>query len=174
MNNSLYEEYMRSVLGYSPVDFRNTYDMNYTMNNIPTEELQNCYPDIYKIVYPMVQKACNQNTRPITKELVDSMTEEIYFSVEDNEITQTRNENVKMDKIPEVKQENRQRVIRNRGLNDLIKVLILRELLGRPNFPGVGPGFPGNRPPIGPRPPYPPMRPPVRPMPYNRDNDIFE
>ena len=111
MNDSIYEEYMRSVLGYSPTNYRDTYDMSYgnfdmsdavmasnmsTMNSMPNvssmsmmsnmnnEELENCYPDIYRIVYPMVQKACNQNTRPVTRELVDSMTDEIYFAVEDN------------------------------------------------------------------------------------------
>ena len=49
-------------------------------------------------------------------------------------------------------------VVRNTGLNDLIRILLLRELLGRPGFPG----FPGGRPPR-PRPPRPPMRPPMRP-----------
>ena len=47
---------------------------------------------------------------------------------------------------------------RNTNLNDLIRILILRELLGRPGFPG----FSGGRPPR-PRPPRPPMRPPMGP-----------
>ena len=72
MNDSIYDEYMRSVLGYQPM---NTYDMNYgnwempnmtAMNNIQKQELENCYPDIYRIVYPMIQRACSQNTRPVT------------------------------------------------------------------------------------------------------------
>ena len=95
MNDSLYEDYMRSVLGYQPMNnYQNTYDMNYdnfemsdyyaiptmasmqinqsmsAMSNMQMQELENCYPDIYRIVYPMVQRACEQNTRPISRELV--------------------------------------------------------------------------------------------------------
>ena len=161
MNDSIYEEYMRSVLGYQPVNYDNTYDMNYdrlemynmtSMNNIQMQELENCYPDIYRIVYPMVQMVCSRNTRPITRELVDSMTDEIYFAVEDKEMLENRSD--KEEKTPQKTTEDRQ-IVRNQGLNDLIRILILRELLGRPGFPG----FPVGRPPR-PRPPRPPMRPP--------------
>lgn len=144
MNDSLYEEYMRNVLGYEMLqqDSRQT--------NI---ELENCYPDIYNLVYPMVQKACMQSNRPMTRENIESMTNEIYFSIESEE----RGEDEK---------ENRQ-VIRNQGLNDLIRILILREILGRPNFPPPPPG----------RPPRPPMRPPRPGMRYlyeDRYDNFFE
>ena len=156
MNDSIYEQYMRNVLGYQAMN-NNTYDMYYdnwdmsnmvAMNNIQMPELENCYPEIYTIVYPMVQRACSQNTRPITKELIDNMTDEIYFAIEDKEMLANRNK--------EEKGEDRQ-IRRNTNLNDLIRILILRELLGRP-------GFPGGRPPR-PRPPRPPMRPPMGPPP---------
>lgn len=170
MNNSIYDEYMRSVLGYQPMNFNNTYDTNYgdfsmqntaydmtSMSNIQRAELENCYPEIYRIVFPMVQKACMQSTRPITRELIDSMTEEIYFSIEDNELLESRSKD--KTKTSEKATEDRQRIIRNQGLNDLIRILLLRELLGRP-------GFPGGRPPqFPPRPPRPPMRPPMGPPP---------
>ena len=181
MNDSIYEEYMRSVLGYQPMN--HTYDMDYdsfemrnmsAMSNIQRQELENCYPDIYRIVYPMVQKACSQNTRPLTRGLVDNMTDEIYFAIEDREMNENRNKDDKENKVGE-SSENRQMVFRNQSLNDLIRILLLRELLGRP-------GFPGGRPPR-PRPPRPPMRPPMgppqRPQPragmgaYNR-YDQFE
>ena len=76
MNDSLYEEYMRNVLGYEMLqqDSRQT--------NI---ELENCYPDIYNLVYPMVQKACMQSNRPMTRENIESITNEIYFSIESEE-----------------------------------------------------------------------------------------
>ena len=156
MNDSIYEQYMRNVLGYQAMN-NNTYDMYYdnwdmsnmaSMNNIQMQELENCYPEIYTIVYPMVQRACSQNTRPITRELIDNMTDEIYYSIEDKEMLENRNK--------EEKGEDRQ-IRRNTNLNDLIRILILRELLGRP-------GFPGGRPPR-PRPPRPPMRPPMGPPP---------
>ena len=193
MNDSIYEEYMRSVLGYQPANYDNTYDydMGYdrfetsnmsAMNNLQMQELENCYPEIYRIVYPMVQRACSRNTRSVTRELVDSMTDEIYFALEDKEMLENRDK--------EEKAEDRQ-IRRNTNLNDLIRILILRELLGRPGFPG----FPGRppRPPMRPpmRPPRPPMRapmgPPPRPQPrpgmgmgpFNRDtfgeyDDLYE
>ena len=89
MNDSIYDEYMRNVLGFQQMN-HNTYDMYYdnfempnmtAMNVLQIQELENCYPDIYRIVYPMVQRACSQNTKTITRELIDNMTEEIYFSV---------------------------------------------------------------------------------------------
>lgn len=167
MNDSIYEEYMRSVLGYQPMN--NTYDMNYdnwempdmtAMNTIQMQELENCYPDIYRIVYPMIQRACSQNTRTLTRELVDNMTNEIYFAVEDTEMLENRNKEEKSAKSSEDRQ-----VVRNQGLNDLIRILILRELLGRPGFPNF-PGRPPRPRPPQPRPPRPPMgqpRPPMRP-----------
>ena len=156
MNDSLYDEYMRSVLGYQPMNNHTYgYGMNFenfemanmsSTNTVQMRELEDCYPEIYRIIYPMVQKACNQNTRPLTRELIDSMTEEIYFAIEDKDMIENREK--------EEKKENRQ-IRRNTNLNDLIRILILRELLGRP-------GFPGGRPPF-PRPPRPPMRPPMGP-----------
>lgn len=135
MENSLYEEYMRSVLGYN-----NTYDYEYSrIENNQNNELEQCYPEMYRIVYPMVQKACNENTRTINKELIDEMTNEIYFSVEDDELNEDRSK------------ENRN--VRNPILNDLIRILLLRELIGRPQGP---------RPPMPP-PPRPPIRPPMGP-----------
>ena len=164
MNNSIYEEYMRSVLGYQPMN--NTYDMNYenwdmsSMNSQQMQELEDCYPEIYRIVYPMVQSACMRNTRPITRELIDSMTDEIYYALEDKEMLENRNKEEKTVKSTETV-ENRQVFVRNTRLNDLIRILLLRELLGRPGFPG-----PGGRPPRPPmRPSRPPMRPPMGPPP---------
>ena len=118
MNDSLYEDYMRSVLGYQPMNnYQNTYDMNYdnldmstiptsatvptmanmqtipsmsAMSNIQIQELENCYPDIYRIIYPMIQRTCERNTRAITKEAIDSMTDEIYFAIDDNMVTENR------------------------------------------------------------------------------------
>lgn len=173
MNDSLYEEYMRSVLGYQPMNYSNTYGMNYQnyevlpsminysggneISNMQNSELESYYPDIYKIVYPMVEKVCNQNTRPLTRELIDNMTEEIYSAIQDREMGDNRNKDETKPKEAELNVENRQRIIINSGLNDLIRILLLRELLRRP-------GFPGGRPPR-PRPPRPPMRPPMGPPP---------
>lgn len=202
MFDESYEEYIRSILGYPSTSMGgNMYGMENTMtsigNNMPNmmsntmpstmsnSELEACYPEIYKIVYPMVSTACRNNTRPITKELVDNMTNEIYFAIEGNDnvtinlqmgdtnipvqnrnANTTNNANVsevkKEETIPVSSGENRGedrqfRPIRNRTLRDLIRILIIRELLGRAGFPGHRPPM---RPPFPGRPPRPPMRPP--------------
>lgn len=168
-----YEEYMRNVLGYSQLpnniytnyydDFY--YDSNYQNNyyNFNNEMLESMYPEIYRIVYPMVCKICMQNNnREITKELVDRMTDEIYSYIESDE--RTTNTNVRPalkngdvrnpnSKETELMSETRQN---NFMLKDLIKILILRELL-RQNKPG--------RPNPQPRPPRPQIRPPVNQRP---------
>ena len=137
-------------------------------------DLESMYPDIYNIVYPMVKKACVKNTKPITKELIDEMTDEIYSNIEaDNIINLNINvENVGNSVTTESRQqsgkqmedrkvENRQR--RN-TIADLIKILLIRELVDRGNWRPrpPRPGRPG-RPPrpcdwddnCPPRPPMP-------------------
>lgn len=158
MNNSIYEEYMRNVLGYQPMS--HTFDMDYDNWEMSGENFEDCYPEIYSIVYPMIQKACMENTRPLTRDLIDSMTDEIYYSIEDKEMVQNREKTEKSSKSTDTP-ENRQTSFRNPTLRDIVRILLLRELLGRPGFPG----FPGGRLPR-PRPPMrPPMGPPPRPQP---------
>lgn len=85
-----YEDYMRSVLGY-PIEPENTYAAySHSFENSqiyaePTRndnELLELYPEIYRIINPMVCKICEANTKPITRELVDQMTDEIYMNLE--------------------------------------------------------------------------------------------
>ena len=135
MNNSLYDDYMRTVLGYNPMEYKNTYDSNYdnmysmqdyeeTRNN----EIEEHYPDIYRVVYPMVQKVCAQNNGVVTKEIIDNMTFEIYDNIEDSEIVQDRSkESVSKEIKIEKTQDNREdrSVCRNGMLCDLIRILLL-------------------------------------------------
>ena len=163
------------------------------------EEIEDCYPEIYKVVYPMVRKACKKNTKPITKKLIDDLVNDIYVNIKPNESINI-NVNVgntsKINSIssdrdvrtnstassisrPEVKSEMREvrgdsraKETRQRNflLNDLIRILVLRELIGEPSRPG---NRPPHRPPM--RPPYPGNRPPMRPrMDYNTNYDLYE
>ena len=166
-----YEEYMRSVLGYNQIPdniYANTYDnyyydIDYIDNN---EILEPMYPEIYRIIYPMVCKSCNQNgNREITRNLIDKMTDEIYLNMEPEErqssIIQQRSTLKNGDvrnpnaKESETRGENRQN--ENNLLRDLIRILILREF-GRPNRPRPRPPQiqprPPMRPPYGQRPPW--------------------
>lgn len=188
-----YEDYMRQVLGYpindpniyETYDYRNenTYLSNQVQNNLTEAEIKALYPDSYNVIYPLVCRACETNNEPISKSVVDKMTDDIYKLVERNETvvnikieTQNRESNqvsarqeTKRELTPKrtpIKTENREtRQSNNPLLRDLIKILILQRLLGggviapprpippRPPFPPVGPG----------RPPFPGGRPPYGP-----------
>ena len=227
-----YEDYIRSILGY-PVqnnmgcsvaynsDQTNTYsnaNIEY-LTSMPrySNEILDLYPEIYKIVNPMVCKICEANTKPITSELIEQMTDEIYLNLEsdtniDDEIinirvnlpnseteanrkrqvqknaqntsgniskrirdnrqdNSTKNRVEEIAKAPSQPREDRQIRRRNNTLRDLIKILILTQLLGgrRPQrpprpFPPPRPPFPG-----GPR---PNPRPPIMPRDTYNDNLI--
>lgn len=210
MYDRYYDEYMRNVLGnnYMP-DYRSPYDMfpqdlygmgTYMQNemidsDMMDEELENCYPDIYRIVYPMVRKVCMKNTKPITRKLVDDMVNEIYVNVEPNDSininvnagNSSKINSVSSDRdiknvssrpeakseVKDVRGEARQKETRQRNflLNDLIRILVLRELLDRPSRPN---NRPPQRPPM--RLPYPGSggRPPMRPRDYGVNYDLYE
>ena len=152
----------------------------------------------------MVKKACEGNMRASTKEEIEQMADEIYSALEDsNQInvninlgntvsttnenrTQNRNEVHKevQKKLPEKQEtEDRNVEIQNRrrpgntNLRDLIKILLIRELLRRRNRPNNNfPRPPHNNPH---RPPHnsprPPMRPPIMPRDYQQPlYDIYE
>lgn len=177
MNYQSYEDYMKSVLGYSPyVETESTYpereDYYDNPNVQPSQDLTPFYPEIYKITYPMVCKICNTNSnRELTKELLEQMIDEIYINVEPEDNTtqirqlpplkngDVRNPNAKEEQVVK---ETRQT---NFLLRDLIRILILREW-GRPSRP------PFPRPPMGPGMPQPPRpgngRPPINPPPRPR------
>lgn len=199
-----YEDYMRQVLGYpindpniyETYDYRNenTYSSNQVQNNLTEAEMKALYPDSYNIIYPLVCKACEANSEPISKSMVDKMTDDVYKLVERNETvvnikieTQNRESNhvsarqeMKRELTPKrtpIKNENREtRQSNNPLLRDLIRILILQRLLGggvitpprpmppRPPFPPVGPG----------RPPFPGGRPPYGPGMNRMDIDYSE
>lgn len=195
-----YEDYMRNVLGY-PIE-QNTYEnypnmpyepLTYPVSTHYSEEIMELYPETYKLIYPMVCKMCDANTKPITRELLDQMTEEIYLNIENtpevNNVINVRvnvpkeksdNESSKINKtnntnrinqpaktetknvVPKEEKEDRL-VRRNSTLQDLIKILILNQLLGG--------GRPQRPPHHSPYPPYPPR--PPRPREDRGYNDFY-
>lgn len=198
MYDNQYEEYIRSVLGYPRITNRNQNQMYQNEYPNPSQirmrnDLEECYPEIYKIIYPMVQKACDGNMRANSKEEIEQMTDEIYSAIEDsNQInvnihlgntistsntnrSQNNNE-LSKEKIPKKNSEKQEvenrnvdaenkRSPRNNNLRDLIKILLIRELLGRPH---------NHFPPSPPHHPRPPMRPPIMPRNYQPFYDIYE
>lgn len=128
MKSMNYNDYMRNVLGCS--------------HNNPTpyqsyNDLESMYPDTYRVIYPMVVSACNGVAMPISEEMLDRMTDDIYDRAElDSRI----NINMNMTGSP-VRSNNSRQFSgtgrrprprpRNRFLRDLIRILLLRQLLGR-------------------------------------------
>ena len=158
MYNQTYDDYMRNVLGYSSLDgYRmnsmnamNTMGMN-SMNTMNTqdmscEDIERLYPEVYRVVYPMVSSYCDRinPSIPITDEMVTRITDEIYDSAEsDPRINIDFNIEVRESDTSKTSSETRQRRPRNRFLQDLIRILFLRELFRRRRFPGMGrPPFP--------------------------------
>ena len=198
MYDNQYEEYIRSVLGYPSTANMNQNQMYQNEYPNPSQinmrnDLEDFYPEIYKIIYPMVQKACERNMAANSREEIEQMTDEIYSAIEDNNQInvninlgntisttnmnrmQNRNEISKEEiqkKSPE-KQEVKNRNTegesrispRNNNLRDLIKILLIRELLRRRH---------NHFPPRPPHHPRPPMRPPIMPRNYQPLYDIYE
>ena len=163
-----YEEYMQTVLGYNVTpntynrDVENYYDVMQVNPNM--QELNRFYPEIYGIVYPVVQKVCGRRSLSnVSEEQISQMVEEVYNVIEpgDDIVEQgeapLRNGDVRNPRAKETRQVSRRN---NPMLRDLIRILLLRELIqgGRPGF---YPGRPGNMPP--PPPPPRPFPPNIRP-----------
>lgn len=193
MFNETYDEYIRSILGYTSNNSYNNYQ-NYNNQNLNSInlDLEKSYPEIYKIVYPMIRTKCDNNRSNITNEEIENMTDEIYYALEvDDKIQLNRssssisNTTKNTEKKTEIKSseklaEKRETRQINRNLRDLIKILLIRELIsGRPG-PGPRPPFwdrpggpgPGPRPPI--RPPFGPGGPLFNREFENNSYDIFE
>lgn len=193
-----YEEFDRNTECCTQMNDYQNYDCNFQQQmsyNYPIRnsmaasdnvDLEKCYPEIYNIIYPMVRKACMNNTRLINEDLIDEMTKEIYNNIEAGDVinlninienSRNQSENLKSEnretngeknEVSELEKETRENRQFNSSINDLIRILLIRELLGRP---GGGVFFPPFRPrpprPMPPRPMTPggmgPNRPPQRP-----------
>ena len=196
MFNETYDDYIRNVLGYSGYNdmnanmYMNNYQENMNINmqdtnymNIAKNQLEQYYPEIYKVIYPMIKKACEGNIMDITPEVLDGMTNEIYMAIEsenmlsvnitldnetldrqnvnlENRSNQFKNSNIQNKRYNQVdrnntKVENRSsnrsveqnRYRRNKGLEDLIRILLIREYKDRPKYYYDRPyKYPYNRP----------------------------
>lgn len=195
MYDGTYDEYIRSILGYNQNelydygynDNYNNYRMQDNIAIAQNSQLEQSYPEIYKVVYPMVSKRCENVRADLSNEELEKMTDEIYFALESKNETQL-NINLKNDvrtsssvnarKADVSATESPKRETRqfNSGLRDLVKILLIRELLNRPRpFTPRPPVRPPMPPGPGPRPPRPPMRPPFGPggrPPFPREFEV--
>ena len=165
MYNNPYEEYMRNSLGYNQIPMANMNYMNMVPEMYETEDnfmcnkvsVEDMYPEVYKIVYPMICKACMAINENITEDLVSRITNEVYMNVEYmgivNEdrsssisVSPQLNKNVKSDSssnktdssinnnLVDLRQETRRK---NPLLNDLIgDYIAIAKALGEIDYQG--------------------------------------
>lgn len=150
-----YESYSRDVLGYrqnTNENHQQTYENN--TNNYNGEinrevNLENSYPEIYRVINPMIENTINMySDRNINNDILEEMTDRIYNSLENDErYLETKNTPLKNGDVinPNAKEENRNN---NFLLKDLIKILLIKQILNNASKPHVPP-----RPPMPPRPP---------------------
>lgn len=140
MNYQSYDDYIRSILGNSNMNCSNMCTNNnqtpYSNISQSSDYLERMYPDTYRIVYPMVVSACNMATMPVTEEALDKMTDDIYdraatdarINVDINIGIESRDNNNYRQFPDDFRRRPRRR---NRFFRDLIRILLLRELLRR-------------------------------------------
>ena len=163
MDYQSYDDYMRNTLGFSsmnsPMGMQGTSCPNMNCQNMcitpysnmssnqmmwqdSSCDLERMYPDSYRVVYPMVVSTCRNVSMPVTEDMIDRMTDEIYDrAVADGRINVDIS--VELETREDSKEEDRQMINRpprrrrrNRFFRDLIRILLLRELIGRrPGFP---------------------------------------
>lgn len=163
MDYQSYEDYMRNTLNYSgmgsPMGMQGTSCPNMNCQNMcitpysnmgsnqmmwqdSSCDLERMYPDSYRVVYPMVVSTCRNVSMPVTEDMIDRMTDDIYDrAVADGRINVDIS--VELETREDSKEEDRQMINRpprrrrrNRFFRDLIRILLLRELIGRrPGFP---------------------------------------
>lgn len=140
MYNSSYEEYMANVLGYN-IRPTNTYQNMGNMYNMQQENhyedigLENLYPDTYRMIYPMVQKVCMRATGVINEELISDMTNEVYNAMVERETRESKEVAKNSSEVRNNISQNTRKIEETRQnnfmLRDLIRILIIRELLRR-------------------------------------------
>lgn len=131
-----YDEYIRGLMRYPSMPSHMCPCSNI---DVPSEDLEKMYPEIYRIIYPMVCFSCDNLKSHINEHIVDMMTDDIYDKIESDErikiyiSLEIRNDTSESDNLIDNRQFQRPR---NRFLRDIIKILLLRELLHRrPHFP---------------------------------------
>ena len=117
---------------------------NSNMNaNQMCQNINNLYPNIYRIINPVVLKViANSNYQFLNDDVLNNMTDTVYNIVEgqigydDNISTTTENSQSTSSNTNSVSSNSNSRVTETRHdnlLKDIIKILILKEILSRPN-----------------------------------------
>lgn len=143
---------MRNTMGYSNMNCPNmcmNMQMPFQNINPSYDALERMYPDTYRIIYPMIVSVCNVATEPFTEEMLDRMTDDIFnrivadprinIDMDSETISSANNPSNERTNDPATRNDpmpKRDTRNRNRFFRDFIRILLIRELLGRrPIFP---------------------------------------
>ena len=176
MYNNIYQEYINSIVGTNPnynrmetTNFENTINTyQFFQNSVNNENLERFYPELYRLLYPMIQHVCMKNMTQLSENTINDMVEEVYLnfvSDSNNEDSNSSNEfrsGKSLEKSVVLKsksstatttkkEERREYRQENYILRDLIRILILRELLGGTGENRLRWSQTPFRPPFGPR-----------------------
>lgn len=125
MYNNVFREYINKMIGENP--FREAgfeySSMISNFNRQTTMDLECLYPDLYKLLYPMIKTVCKRNTEPIKGENIDTIVNEVYSNFHHDEVSELQAKNKKIETYKIAKNNN---II----LKDLIKILVIEEILG--------------------------------------------
>lgn len=121
---------------------------NLNTNTFFKSNIEDLYPDIYKVVNPVISKICKKNTKPITEDVLEDMVTEVFnnvniddinivnINIETKDTRKTSSKDIRENKENKDNRDDRRRRPNNQILRDLIKILILNQILSR-NFTGM-------------------------------------
>ncbi len=163
-NNMIGNPNMQTIQGRTNIPNNQMFtNQGFFTNNMPIQNLNTLYPSIYRILNPVISRVVLNNNQPITEDLLNNMTDTVFNIVEgqidfgDDQVqrnnnnenqqsnTNSSNNNVSNNSANRASESARQtnqtsqpsNTRNNRGdslLRDLIKILIIKELLSRNGF----------------------------------------
>lgn len=200
MFNNDYENYMKTVLGYPVNDTYNMYDTNsniysnnsyfpYRATDVNYNRYEKFYPEIYNILKPIVTKICDTPNRiDFSDDDLNTMVDEIYSNIEQDidvinvninttkEAEQNNSNNVSRNSFKSSriearnKEDTRKKCCANPTLKDLIKIMLIQELMQNNNKP-PRPPMPGPNPGFNPRPPHRALE---KPNIYSDNHNLYQ
>lgn len=152
MPNNTYNPYMNPNMMQNNMAFNN---MNNGMYN--TQNLSNLYPSIYRIMMPVISKVVsNSNFQFLNEDVLNNMVDTVFNIVdgqieyddtnEKNMSNENNNSSRQVDTKSNTQNNSNSRSNRNDNLlRDIIKILILKELLSRNRMNQQTPQFNQNQ-----------------------------
>ena len=123
-----YEDYMRDIFYFNGLQNQNSYPYMYGYNS---QNLNDYFPAIYKIVYPVIQKVVSGNNYQFINEDSVNNIVDVVLGITYNDVNNLENNgNNSNSQKQNMNIENKEQ---NSLLKDLIKILTIKELQSKQN-----------------------------------------